>query len=130
MWLVTFMKAQTGIRIESEIWQAYREVCRREKQRPGQPIEDFLRIVLENDSALSTLRIMWEAAKSRIGGVEAYARVLLDWFLHDKFWIDDGKDDVSVELLLLDCLKTVSDKNLQTQIKEALIDRQRRNKIA
>jgi hypothetical protein len=119
------MKLQTGIRVEADVWLTYRLVCSREKQRPSRPIEDFLRIVVDSDSALSVLSMMREAAKSRVNGLEAYARVLLYYLTHGKFWISDRDDEVSVEFLLLEALKTVTDKDLRSQIEEALIGEQR-----
>ena len=102
-------------------------VCEREKLRPGEPIEDFLRLVVDGDSALSLLRLMREAAKRRVDGVEAYARVLLDWYDHGKFWVHSvsGDEEVSVESLLLDALKVVGDSDLRAQIEEALKAHQR-----
>jgi hypothetical protein len=121
------MKKQTGIRVESELWEAYRELCRRQKLRPSQPIKDFLRLAVNEHSAVSLLRLMREAAKTRVKGHEAYTRVLLDWYIHSKFWIKgSGEEDVSVETLLLDALKTISDPELRGQIEEALTTRQRR----
>lgn len=64
--------------VEAELWAAYRELCRRQKLRASQPIEDFLRLVVGEDSAVGMLRLMREAAKARVEGHEAYARVLLD----------------------------------------------------
>ena len=125
------MKVQTGVRIESEVWRAYKVVCGREKLRPSRPVEDFLRLVVENDSALSVLSMIREAAKTRVAGVEAYARVLLDWYMHDKYWLtlrssDDEDEEVPVETLLLDALKVVVDPDLRGRIEEALIAFQRR----
>jgi hypothetical protein len=121
------MKKQTGIRVEAELWEAYRELCRRQKLRPSQPVEDFLRLAVNEDSAVSLLRLMREAAKKRVEGHEAYARVLLDWYTHGKIWITgSGEEEVSVETLLLDALKTISDPELRGQIEEALTARQRR----
>lgn len=69
---------------------------------------------------------MREAAKARVEGHEAYARVLLDWYTHGKLWVHGlGEDEVSVETLLLEALKTVVDADLRRQIEEALIARQR-----
>jgi hypothetical protein len=119
------MKKQTGIRVEAELWEAYRELCRRQKLRPSQPVEDFLRLAVNEDSAVSLLRLMREAAKTRVEGHEAYARVLLDWYTHGKIWITgSGEEEVSVETLLLDALKTISDPELRGQIEEALTARQ------
>ena len=67
------------------------------------------------------LGLLREAAKFEVVGREAFARVLMDWFLHGKFWINDGRDDVGVEFLLLDCLKTVSNEELRMQIEDALV---------
>jgi hypothetical protein len=127
---VTDLKKQMGVRVESEVWRAYKVVCGRESLRPGQPIEDFLRLVVDGDSALSVLRVMREAAKSRVDGFEAYARVLLDWFVHGKFWFStSGEEDVSVEGMLLDALKVVADPDLRQKIENALIDNQRKREL-
>ena len=121
------MKKQTGVRVEAELWDAYRELCKRQKLRPSQPIEDFLRLAVDEGSALSLLRLMREALKAQAGGQEAYARVLLDWYTNGKLWIKgSGEEEVSVETLLLDVLKTVADPELRSRIEEALTARQRR----
>ena len=120
------MKFQTGLRVNGELWRAYRELCGREKLRPSQPIEDFLRLAVDSDSAVGLLRLMREAAKTRVDGVEAYARVLLDWYTHGKFWTHgSGDNDVSVETLLLDSLKVVADVDLRGRIEQALMAKQR-----
>ena len=77
---------QTGVRVDSELWHAYRLLCRREKLRPSKAIEEFLRVMVDADSVMSVLGLMREAARSRVEGLEAYARVLLDWYTHGKFW--------------------------------------------
>jgi hypothetical protein len=81
--------------------------------------------VVNNDSALGLLRMIREAAKSRVDDYEAYARVLLDWHTHGKFWIQGAEDEVSVESLLLEALKTVTDPDLRRRIEEALTAQQR-----
>ena len=106
------MKRQTGVRVDSELWHDYRLVCSRDRLRPSQPIEDFLRLVVENDSAMSLLRMMRGAAKTQVDGVKAYVRVLLDWYAHDKYWIKISDENTSVESLLLDALKVVTDPDL------------------
>jgi len=120
------MKRQTGVRVDAEVWQAYRALCSREKLRPSLPIEEFLRLVLENESASSLLSMMRGVAKARADGFEAYARVLLDWYTHEKFWFQVGEDETSVETLLLDSLKVVNDPELRRRIEEALVAQQRR----
>jgi hypothetical protein len=119
------MRLQTGVRVDAELWRAYRMVCGRERLRPSRPIEEFLRLVVDSDSALGLLSLMREAARSRVDGVEAYARVLIDWYTHGKFWTHVAGDEVSVESLLLEALKTVADLDLRRRIEAALITHQR-----
>ena len=66
------MKMQTGMRLEAEVWHAYRELCSRERLRPSMPIEEFLKLVLENGSALGFLGLARGAAKAQAEGVNAY----------------------------------------------------------
>ena len=70
--------------------------------------------------------MMRETAKSQVDGYHAHARVLLDWYTHGKFWTYVQDEDVSVEGMLLDALKLVTDDDLRGRIEEALIDNQRR----
>jgi hypothetical protein len=123
--LVTVLRLQTGVRVEADVWRAYRAICKRDKQRPSRPIEEFLRLIVESDSALSLLRLMREASRFRVDGHEAYVLVLLDWYTHGKFWIEGLERNVSVEYLLLDALKLVADADLRQRIEEALIAHQR-----
>ena len=118
------MKMQTGIRVDSELWGAYRLICGREKLRPSRPVEEFLRLVVDSDSVLSLMR---GAAKVRVEGSEAYARVLLDWYSHGKSWVNvlGQEDSLPVEALLLDVLKVVADPVLRGQIQDTLIAKQR-----
>ncbi len=121
------MKRQTGVRVEAEVWAAYRAVCSREKLRPSLPIEEFLRLVLENDSASRVLSMMRGVARARAEGFDAYARVLLDWYTHEKFWFNaGGEEEASVEALLLNSLKVVADQELRRRIEETLVVQQRK----
>jgi len=55
------MKMQTGMRVEVDVWRSYRALCSRERLRPSLIVEEFLRLVLETDSAvgfLSLLRVL------------------------------------------------------------------------
>jgi hypothetical protein len=117
------VKLQTGMRVDAELWHAYKMICGREKLRPAEPVEAFLRLVVDTDSALSLLSMTREAAKARVGGWEAYARVLLDWYTHRKFWFQTSGEDESVEALLLDALKMVADPDLRRRIEDALVAR-------
>ena len=83
---------------------------------------EFLGLVLENGSALGLLGFVRGAAKAKAEGVDAYARVLLDWYTHRRrFFHAMGEDEASIEGLLLEALKTVTDSQLLRQIEEALI---------
>ena len=120
------MKVQIGVRVEAEVWRAYRALCGRERLRPSVPVEEFLRLVLENGSALGFLGVMRVPAKARAEGVDANARVLLDWYTHEKYYFDaGGENEAPVEGLLLEALKAVTDSELRRRIEEALIARQR-----
>jgi len=125
MFFVMIMRLQTGVRVEADVWQAYKSICKRDRQRPSRPIGEFLRLTVESDSALGVLKLMREASKFRVEGYEAYARVLLDWYTHGKFWIEVSGQDVSVGTLLLDALKIVPNVDLRQRIEEALIAHQR-----
>ena len=73
------------------------------------------------------LSLMRGAAKAHAEGLEAYARVLLQWYTHEKRYFNAaGKDQASVEGLLLETLKMVVDFELRQRIEEALIATQRR----
>jgi hypothetical protein len=113
------------MRVDVEIWGAYRKLCSREKVRPSRPIEEFLRLMVDSDSVSSLLIMMRETAKSRVDGYHAHARVLLDRYTHGKFLTKVQDEDVSVEGMLLDALKLVTDADLRRRIEEALIVTQR-----
>jgi hypothetical protein len=116
------LKKQTGIWIDAQVWEAYRGLCSREKLRPSEPIEEYLRVILQNGSALAVLNMVQGMAKARSEGVEAYARVLLNWYKNKKYWISAAdENDVSVETTLLQVLKEVADPQLRKEIQEALM---------
>jgi hypothetical protein len=108
--------------IDAQVWEAYRGLCSREKLRPSEPIEEYLRVILQNGSALTVLNMIQGMAKARSEGVEAHARVLLNWYRNKKYWISAADDnDVSVETTLLQVLKEVADPQLRKEIQEALM---------
>ena len=115
------MKKQTGVRIESEIWQKFRALCIKNRVHPSQPIEEFLKLAIDNGSTLALLTLMKDAAKVQTEGINAYARVLLNWHTHEKHWFHvPGQDDAPVEGHLLEVLKTVTDPELRQQIEQTL----------
>jgi hypothetical protein len=65
------MKMQTGMRVEVEVWRSYRVLCSRDRLRPSVPVEEFLKLVVESDSALGVLTLVRGVAKAREEGVEA-----------------------------------------------------------
>jgi hypothetical protein len=116
------MKRQTGVWIDAQVWDAYRELCDREKLRLSEPIEEYLRLVLQNGSALTVLNMMQSMAKARSGGFEDYARVLLNWHRTGQYWIHvTAENEVSVEHMLLHALKEVADPQLRKEIQETLM---------
>ena len=115
------MKKQTGVWIDVHVWDAYKALCSREKLRPSEPIEEFLRLILQTGSALTVSNMVQRMAKARIQGSEAYARVLLSWYKNGKHLIsvsDEG--EAYVETLLLHALTDVADPRLRRSIEEAL----------
>ena len=116
--LVT-LKKQTGIWVDSQVWQAYRELCGRERLRPAEPIERFLRFVLRDGSAVAVVN--WLEGAGKVEGLEAYARVLLSWYRNGRLWMYvTDEDEAPIEPLLLSALKEVSDPELRREIEEEL----------
>lgn len=116
---MVIMKKQTGIWIDAVVWQAYRGLCSREKLRPAEPIERFLRFILRAGSVMSVLN--WLEKAGRVEGLEAYARVLLEWYRKGKLWMYvTDEDEAPVEPMLLEALKQVEDPELRREIEEAL----------
>ena len=72
-----------------------------------------------------TLCIDWDELvfpeKTGVEGLEAKARVLLDWYKRGSFWIafETGKN-LSVENQLLELLSKVEDKNLRDEIERTM----------
>ena len=121
------MKKQTGMRVDSQVWEDYRKLCSSEKLRPAEAAEEFLKLVLRTGSPRTVLTIMKDMEKSRVEGLEAYTRLLLDWYTHEKFWFYTGDEEQQpTEQLLLEALKNVQDQKLRRQIEEALVARGRR----
>jgi len=120
------MKMQAGFRVEAEVLQAYRALCSREKLRSSVPIEEFLKVVLDKDSASGFLTLIRSVTETNAEGLAAYTRVLLTWYLAGKRYFNSaGKDEESVEGLLLEALKMVSNSELRQQIEQALTAAQR-----
>jgi hypothetical protein len=89
--------------------------------RPAVPVEEFLRLIVRTGSLRTILDMLKGMEKSRVEGLEAYARVLLDWYTHEKFWFYTGDEEQHpTEQLLLEALKNVQDQRLRRQIEEAL----------
>jgi hypothetical protein len=121
------LKKQTGVSVDGQVWDAYRDVCSREKLRLSKSIEEFLRLVLRKGSALTVLNMMETMAKERSEGFAAYARVLLNWYKNGRTWIHvTDESEAPVEPMLLHALKDVADPQLRRDIQEALIVRPRR----
>jgi hypothetical protein len=116
------LKRQIGVSMDAQVWNAYREVCRREKLRPFEPIEEYLKLVLRNNSALTVLTMIQSMARVEPAAFEAYARVLLNWYKTGRFWIHVTDEiEAPVEHMLLHSLKDVADPRLRNEIQEALV---------
>jgi hypothetical protein len=116
------VKKQTGIWVDAVVWGLYRDVCAREKLRPSEPVEGFLRFVLRCGSAIGVLS-MFDSCEGK-SGFDAYARVLLGWFKGGRYFVYvTDEDEAPVEHLLLQAVKQVNDPELRREIEEALIDR-------
>ena len=113
------MKKQIGIWVDAAIWQAYRDMCSKEKFRPAEPIEKFLKFILHDGSILPVLNLMETAGKAE--GFEAYVRVLLEWYMNGKLWMDvTDEDEAPIEPMLLEALKRVTDCKLRQEIEKIL----------
>lgn len=115
------MKRQTGIWVDGQVWQGYRELCSGERLRPSEAVEEFLRFVLRGGSVLGAMRLIRAVAESRCESFDAYARVLLDWLRKDVYYVVTVDEaEASVEYMLLEALKQVTDPNLRKEVEEAL----------
>ncbi|MFB0522315.1 MAG: hypothetical protein ACETV1_00965, partial [Candidatus Bathyarchaeia archaeon] len=63
----------------------------------------------------------WLRMAGKVEGLEACARVLLNWYAHGERWMDvTDEDEAPIEPMLLSALKEVSDPELRKEIEEAL----------
>lgn len=123
------MKKQTGIWVDAPLWEAYRNLCSREKLRPSEPIEECLRLAVRNGSASNVLNMMRGTADAKAKGFEAYVRVLLNLYTHDRHFIEEGGGTPdAIEPMLLEALKSVDDAELRQKIEEAFADDLRKQK--
>jgi hypothetical protein len=123
------VKRQTGVWIDAGVWDAYRMVCDGEKLRVAEPIEEYLRLVVQNGSALRVLNVVRNVVKARSEGLEDYARVLLDWHRKGQCWVHvTDENEVSVEHLLLDVLKDIANPVLRKMIREEMTKSRRQPK--
>jgi heterodisulfide reductase subunit C len=115
------MKKQTGVSIDTQVWNAYRSLCRRESLWPSEPITEFLELVLRNGSPLVVVNMMRGMVKERSEGFEAYVRVLLNWYKNGRTWIHvTDASEAYVEPMLLHALKDLADPQLREDIQETL----------
>jgi hypothetical protein len=116
------MKKQTGIRMDTQVWEAYRDICHRENLRPNEPIEQFLRLLLRDGSAPTVLNMVRSMTWTKPESFEAYARVLLNWYKNRQLWIHVTEEtEAPVKPMLLHALKDVADPQLREEIQETLM---------
>jgi hypothetical protein len=111
---------QVGIRVDGAVWDAYKSVCVREELRPNEGVEGFLRVVLEDSSALGVLRMLQRALRVRVESLDDYAQVLLNWYKGGRRWVYSEGREVSVDAMLLFVLREVSDSQLRRKIRKTL----------
>lgn len=129
MLVVTGLKKQTGIWVDAPVWEAYRSLCSREKVRPSESVEEFLRLVVQNGSALKVLNMMRGMADAKSKGFEAYVRVLLNLYTHGRYFIKTGSGTPeAIEPMLLEALKRLEDAELRQKVEEAFADDIRKRK--
>jgi hypothetical protein len=113
------LRKQAGVRVDVTVWMQYRDLCARERLRPSEPIDGFLRFVLRCGSAVAVLPMLDRCESS--GGFDAYARVLLKWYERGRDFIAvSDESDAPVEHMLLQAVKQVADPGLRRQIEDAL----------
>lgn len=116
------MRKQIGVFVDAQLWNGYREICRREKLWPWEPIEEFLKFILQNGSALTVLSMIQSMTRVEPAAFEAYARVLLNWYKAGRYWVHVTDEiEAPVEQMLLLSLKDVADPRLRGEIQETLI---------
>lgn len=115
------MKTQIGVWIDAQLWNAYKELCDKDRLRPAEPIEAFVAFVVRSGSALAALNMLRAMEEAEAESFEAYARVLLNWYKGGKHWVYvTDENEAPVEFLLLEALKKVRDKALRQEIEEVL----------
>ena len=118
------MRKQIGVLVDVQVWNVYREVCRREKLWPCQPIEEFLKLIMRNGSALTVLNMIQSMGGVEPAAFEAYARVLLNWYKNGRYWVHVTDEiEAPVEHMLLHSLKDITDPRLRNDIQKTLIVR-------
>lgn len=118
------MKVQAGVRVDGEVWDAFKRLCKNEEVREGAMVEGFLNVVLECGSALSVLHMLRRAVRAGVEGFDDYAHVLLNWYRDERRSVYMDGREVAVDDALLLALKAVSDSRLRGEIREALVEKQ------
>jgi len=65
------LKKQIGVWVDAQAWHAFMDLYRREKMRPAEPLEKFIRFVLRDGSALAIMNWLDKAVGTE--GLGAYA---------------------------------------------------------
>jgi hypothetical protein len=120
---VGLVKRQVGVRVDVELWDAYKRICACEGLWSNVGVEGFLRVVVGVGSVLSALRLLQRAVDAGVEGFDDYARVLLSWYRGGRSWVYVEGRQVAVDGMLLLALKAVSDSRLRGEIREALMQK-------
>ena len=65
--VVAELKTQIGVRISASTWNAYKSLCSREKLRPAEGIEEFLKAVNNKGSILTVMSQIQERERMMKG---------------------------------------------------------------
>jgi hypothetical protein len=120
---VGVLKVQVGVRVDGEVWRAFKSVCKSEEIREGIVVEGFLNVVLECGSALGVLRMLRRVVRAGVEGFDDYARVLLSWYKGGRRWVYVEGRQISLDGMLLLALRAVSHSPLREEIRGALVER-------
>ncbi|MCK4478161.1 hypothetical protein KAU88_06505 [Candidatus Bathyarchaeota archaeon] len=117
--MVTELKTQIGVWIDSATWNAYKMLCSREKLRPAEGLEEFLKVVNCEGSVAAALQLLRSTADDE--GVKAQVEVLMKWSRQGKYWFYDNRGkQVNIKGVLLEKLGKIRDPRLRAEV-EALL---------
>jgi len=123
--VVAELKTQIGVSISASTWNAYKSLCSREKLRPAEGIEEFLKAVNNKGSILTVMSQIQERENDE--GFKAQIRVLMEWWRIGDYWYHDNGKDKTVEGTLLQKLREIHDPQLRAEVEALLVKKRKEN---